>query len=230
MVAQHAGDRIALAGNARRQVGRRLDVEGLAADLFPALHDLHGIGAQHVGRGAGGGGAQHDAAFQQSLDMAAQPIALGLALDAAREADARADRMVDEVAPGDGDVHRKARPLLALAVVAHLDQERRAWRRPAVEAGAILGAQEARAADADIDEGGIEIGHHPFEPAEEHALDPRGRVAAHDLQLDQAAFGDQRHQECLGQDMTDQPVDLAHGWAAFSRPIVSNSGRPTTLL
>ena len=103
-------------------------------------------------------------------------------------------------------------------------------RRPVVAAGAILGAQEARAADADIDEGGIEIGHHPLEPAEEHALDPRRAVAAHDLQLDQAALGDQRHQERLGQHVTDQPVDLAHGWAAFNRVTVSNSGRPTTLL
>ena len=143
---------------------------------------------------------------------------------------ARADRMIDDVAAGDGDVHRQPRPLLAVAVVAHLDQERRAQGRPVVAAGAILGAQEARAADADIDEGGIEIGHHPFEPAEEHALDPRGAVAAHDLQLDQAALGDQRHQERLGQHVTDQPVDLAHGWAAFNRVTVSNSGRPTTLL
>ena len=143
--------------------------------------------------------------------MAAQPVALGLAFDAAREADARADRMIDDVTPGDGDVHRQAWPLLALAVVSDLDHQRRPCRRPVVAAGAILGAQEARAADADIDEGGIEIGHHPFEPAEEHALDPRGRIAAHDLQLDQAAVGDQRHQERLGQHVTDQPVDLAHG-------------------
>ena len=87
MVAQHAGDRIALAGNACRQVGRRLDVEGLAADRLPAFHDPQRVGAQHLGRGAGGGGAQHDAALEQVFDMAAQAVALGLALDAAREAD-----------------------------------------------------------------------------------------------------------------------------------------------
>ena len=159
-----------------------------------------------------------------------QPVALGLAFDAAREADSRADRMIDDVAAGDGDVHRKPRALLAVAVVPHLDHQRRTCRWPVVAAGAILGAQEARAADANIDEGGIEVGHHPFEPAEEHALDPRGAVATHDLQLDQAALGDQRHQERLGQHVADQPVDLAHGRAAFSKAIVSNSGRPTTLL
>ena len=188
VVAQHArrSDR------ARREcapTGRPAAGASSAWRRIASQRSMHArrIGAQHLGRRAGGGGAQHDAALEQVFDMAAQPLALGLALDAAREADARADRVIDEVAAGDGDVHREARPLLALAVVAHLHQHRRARRRPVVAAGAVLGAQEARAAGADIDERGIEIGHHPLEPAEEHALDQRRPVAPHDLQLDQAA-------------------------------------------
>ena len=99
VIAQRARDRIALAGNARRQIGRRLRRRApCAADLLPAFHHARGIGPQHVGRRARGRGAQHDAAVEQALDMAAQALALGLALDAAREAHARADRMVDEIA------------------------------------------------------------------------------------------------------------------------------------
>ena len=127
--------------------------------------------------------------------------------------------MIDEVAAGDGDVHRDTRALLAVGIVAHLHQQRRARRRPVVVAGAVLGAQEAGAADADIDEGGVELGHDPLEPAEEHALDARRPVAAHDLQLDQPAAGDQRHQEGVGHDVADQAVDAAHATAFRSATV-----------
>ena len=85
VIAQRTSDRIALARNARRQVGRRLGGERLGTDRLPALHDLHGIGAQNLEAGTGGCRAQHDAPFQQVLDMAAQAITLAFAFDAARK-------------------------------------------------------------------------------------------------------------------------------------------------
>jgi hypothetical protein len=230
MIAQGPRDRIALARDARRQVGRRLDVERQAPDLLPPFEHARGVGLQDVGGGAGGGGAQHDPAVQQTLDMAAQAVALQLSLDAAGEGHAGTVGMVDEIAAADGDVHRQARTLVALAVVTHLHEDRRAGRRPAVAAREVLGPQEARALDADVDEGRIEIGHHALQAAEEYALDPGRTVAANDLKLHQPAFGDQRHQERRGQHMADEAIGAAHGAEASRSATVSNSGNPTTLL
>src|SRR5262249_60470100 len=80
------------------------------------------------------------------------------------------------------------------------------------------------------DEPGIELGHHPLEPAEEHALSARGLVAAHDLQFGQPPLAHQRHQEGLGQHMADQAIDRAHACSDFTRATVSTSGSPTTLM
>ena len=146
------------------------------------------------------------------------------------EGHAGAVGMIDEIAAADGDVHRQARTLVALAVVAHLHEDRCTERRPAVDARQVRSPQEARALDSDIDEGRIEIGHHALQAAEEDSLDPRRLVTTHHLQLDQAALRHQRHQECRGQDMADEPIDAAHGRASFSSATVSNSGSPTTLL
>ena len=59
VVAQHAFDRIALAGNARREIGRRRRIERAAADRLPALHHARRIGLQHGRRRTGGRRAQH---------------------------------------------------------------------------------------------------------------------------------------------------------------------------
>ena len=88
------------------------------------------------------------------------------------EADARAQRVIDEVASGHSEIHGEARALVALGLVTHLHQERRTRPRPVVDARSILGAQKARAAYADIDESRIEFGHHPLETAEKYAVDP----------------------------------------------------------
>ena len=219
---------IALTGDARAEIGWGLGSEGLAAQAFPALQHMGRISLQQIRRGACGGGAQHDAAFHEPADMVGQTLAFGLAVDAAREADARPQRMVDDVAARHGEIHGEPWPLLAVAFVAHLHQHGRAGRRPVVQAGAIHGAQEARAADADIDKSRIELGHHPFQPPKEDAVDEAGPITAHDLQFDQAAFGGQRHQERLGHDVANQAIDAAH--ADLKSATVSNSGKPTTLL
>src|SRR5215831_4479438 len=88
VVAQRPRDGIALARHARRELGRRLQIERKPAQLLPALHDVERICAQDVERRAGRRGAQHHPALEQILDMGAQAIAFGLALDAAREGNA----------------------------------------------------------------------------------------------------------------------------------------------
>src|SRR5205823_15124655 len=138
--------------------------------------------------------------------------------------------VIDKVATGISDVRRQPRDLVAFALSARLHQTRGAGGRPAVEAGAILGAQKARAAGADIDERRLELGHHPLEPAEEDGVSQRRPIAPHDLQLDQTPSRGQRHQERLRQHLADQAIDRAHRDADFSSARVSNSGRPTTLL
>ena len=138
VVAQHARHRIALARQARRQVGGRRAVERMLSDLLPALEDLRRVGLQDRARGARGRGAQHDAAIEQRRHVGGQPLALRLALDAAREGDARAQRMIDKVAAGHGEIHRLTRTLVGtLGLGAHLDHHRRAGRRPVFQAGAI---------------------------------------------------------------------------------------------
>ncbi len=85
----------------------------------------------------------------------------------------------------------------------------------------------AQTVAADVDEGRIEIGHYALQTAEEDALDPRWPVAADHLQLDQATFRHQRHQERRGQHMADEAIDAAHGAEASRSATVSNSGNPT---
>ncbi len=112
--------------------------------------------------------------------------------------------MIDEVPTRHRDIHRQARPFVALPFAAHLDQHRRAGRRPTLDPGAILAAQEAGAAHADVHERSIEVGHHPFEPAEEYRVDRRGPVAPRDLQFGQAPARRQRHQEGLRRRLDNQ--------------------------
>jgi hypothetical protein len=230
VVAQHTLDRIARAGNAGGEICRRRRIEREPAELLPVFDHLAPIGAQHVGRRAGGRSAQHDPSIEHVGDVTLQALAFGFAFDAPREAHAGTQRMIDEVPAGHGDIHRQAGPLVALAVIAHLHQHRSAGRRPAVDPGTVLAAQEAGATRADVDERGIEIRHHPFEPAKEHAVDRRRTVAPCDLQFGQAAACSQRHQEGPRQHLDDQTVGPVHGDAARSMAAVSNSGSPTTLL
>ncbi len=162
--------------------------------------------------------------------MACQPLAFGLAVDAPGESHANTKRVMDQIAARHCDIHREAWALVALAFVAHLYQHGCAGRRPALDPGAILAAQEAGTARADVDERGVEVRHHPFEAAQEHAADGRGAVAPCDLQFGQTAARRQRHQEGLRQHLDDQPIGPAHGDAVRSMAAVSYRGSPTTLL
>ena len=233
MVAQPLGDDVALAGNARRQVRRRGDLQRLAPDPLPALEQRRRILLQPLGRHARRRGAHDDPAIEQPFHKAAQSLALGLAVDAARKTETRACRVIDEIAAGDRDIHGEARPLLGIGVAAHLDEHRRTGQRPVLLAGKVFGTQEAGAASTDIDESGIEVGHDPLHPAEEDALDQRRPVAPRHLQFDQASLAHQRNQMGPRQGVQHQAVDGAHGICPSSAPssmAVSNSGRPTTLL
>jgi hypothetical protein len=123
-----------------------------------------------------------------------QPRALRLILNAARHADVGGRRHQDDVAPRQGDVHRRARPLRADCVLDDLDGQAlpdvdaRVLRhgRDGLMRQAVADVQEGVLAGADVDKGGLharqDILHAPLvDVADEMRM--RGTLHLHRLQL-----------------------------------------------
>src|SRR5690606_13569047 len=94
----------------------------------------------------------------------------------------------------------------------------------------VVGVQEGRAVQADLDECGLHPGHHPLHLALVDVADHAARPAALDVQLLQHSVLDHRHAGLARGDV-DQDL-LAHDAAPWSkscsRRAVSYSGKPIT--
>src|SRR6201999_2966258 len=153
----------------------------------------------------GGADDQPTRPFVEALDHFAQPVALFVGEPAA-DAGARALRRLDEVAPGDRQVHREPRALRLQRVLDHLDQDLLARLDQLVDprpfAGAAAAArgllavreddlvdvEEAVALEADVDEGGLHAGKDVVDLALVDVADDRAAPAALYVQLGDVSF------------------------------------------
>ena len=100
---------------------------------------------------------------KQLLQLAAEAFALGLVLDALRDADVRILRQVDEQPAGQADLGGKASPLGADRVLDHLHQQRLPLMQDTFDRLAVVAVlavlpdignvQKRRPFEADFDEG-----------------------------------------------------------------------------
>ena len=107
---------------------------------------------------------------KELLQPAAQAFALGLVLDALRDADMRILRQIDEQPPGKTDLRGEPRALGADRVLDHLHQQRLALVEDALDRAvfvtmAVLAmfpdvgdVQKRRALEPDLDESGLHPG------------------------------------------------------------------------
>ena len=232
MVAQHALDRIALAGNARRQSRRAARRRARGGGCSPSAPSR----ARH--RPAALRPVTPAAAVRRTTPPSSsfatwprQPLALGLALDAAREAHARAQRVIDEIAARHGDVHAEPRALPAPFAVRCAPAPAPA-RRPAASRRCRRDPRRAGSPS-----GRCRYRRRPHRDRPSPARAGRGRRR-------RPRDGRSRRTTCSS---TSRPSAVSairkacgRTWQirrsmrliarAFSSAAVSNSGRPTTLL
>ena len=128
--------------------------------------------------------------------LLAQALALGLVLDALRDADVRVLRQVDEQPAGEADLRRQPRALGADRVLDHLHQQRLALVQDLLDRARVGAAvavlpvlpdvgdvQERRALEADLDERALHAGQHARDAAEVDVADEAARARALDVQL-----------------------------------------------
>ena len=141
--------------------------------------------------------------------MHAQQLALGLVLDALRDADVRVLRQVDEQAPGEADLRRQARALRADRILDDLHEQALALVQDALDralaAVAVLAmlpdvgdVQERGALEADLDERALHAGQHARDAAEVDVADEPARARALDVELLHDALLEHRDAGFLG--------------------------------
>jgi hypothetical protein len=150
--------------------------------------------------GALRGGADDHAAIADvdRLDQLAQPLAL-LVRQPLRDADAAALGHVDEIAPGDRELHREPRALRLQRVLDDLDDDLLTGLDQLVDAAAaaapplgdglasgqhdLVDVQEAVSLQADVDEGSLHAGQDVVDLALVDIADDRAAAAALDVEL-----------------------------------------------
>ena len=142
--------------------------------------------------------------------LSAQDLALGLVLDALRDADVRILRQVDQQPAGQAHLRRQARALGADRVLDHLHQQRLALVQDALDrlvvaAVSVLAVlpdvgdvQERGALEADLDERGLHAGQHARDAAQVDVADQAARAGALDVQLLHDALLEHRDARFLG--------------------------------
>ena len=195
-VAQHADREIRLL----EDEGGRLDLAGAALHDLGELVEVIEVALEVVLGRALRGGAHDDAAVAlvELLQELSLPVALGVGQPAAG-ADARALRHVDEVPPGDRELHRKAGALRLQGVLDHLDEDLllgldQLGDRAALAVAAprhllparqddLVHVQEAVSLEADVDERGLHAGQDVVDDPLVDVADDRPRSAALDVEL-----------------------------------------------
>ena len=178
----------------------RGDVAGARVEVAPQLGQVLDV-ALHLALGRGLRHRADDEAAgvsvrQQQLELAAQAFALGLVLDALRDADVRILRQVDQEPARQAHLRRQARALGADRVLDHLHEQRLALVQDLLD-GARIGAavavlpvlpdvgdvQERRALEADLDEGALHSRQHARDAAEADVADEAPRAGALHVEL-----------------------------------------------
>ena len=174
-----------------------------------ALSSLVGRGLRHGAHDEAAGLAFGD----ERVDLLAQVLALGLVLDALRDADVRVLRQVHQQPAGDRDLRGQPRALAADGVLHDLHQQRLAFGEDLLDGllGAVAVArapdvghvQERRARQPDLDEGRLHAGQHAAHAAEVDVADEAAAGAALDVQLLHRALLGHRHPRFLRRDVDE---------------------------
>src|SRR5215218_6029157 len=223
--------------------GRGAGLPGLALDCLPAGLEAGQVGAEVVGAGALGGGAddQAETLGPDLLEDVAQPVALGLG-ETPGDAEGVVLGLEDQVAAGQGDLGGEAGPLGPDRVLGHLDEHRLAGledlldpRCLAVQVLLVVvdlaGVQDGVASAADVDEGGLHAGQDVLDPAQVDVADHGATGLAGHVVLDQGralkdadlgplgALGDDH--AALGALLAEDPLLLLGQprWAAPTAPV-----------
>ena len=199
-IAQHAlAERKLLIENGRRRADARL-----VADVGANLAQVGDVGGEFLVAGILGHGADDEAAGfvgrHQAGDLFAQRLALGLGLDALRDADMFFLRQVDQHAAGNGNLRRQPGALGADRVLDDLDDDALAFRKNAFDRPFgrrfarlpdIGHVQEGGALEPDIDEGRLHAGEDAADTPEIDVADQAAAGRALDVQfLDDALLHD----------------------------------------
>ena len=193
-VAQHAlGQRQVVV-----QQRRRLGALRALGDFGPEPAQVGDVGGQFLVRGRRRHGADDEAAGRigrnQCLDAAAQGLALGLVLDALRDADVLFLRQKHQQPAGDGNLRGQPRALGADRVLEHLHDDVLALAENALDRPHFLAAavpffpdvgdvEEGGAFEADIDEGRLHARQDAGDAAEIDVADDAAAVGALDVQF-----------------------------------------------
>src|SRR5215216_1653862 len=178
--------------------GRGAGLLGLALDRLPAGLEAGQVGAEVVGAGPFGGGAddQAQALGPDLLEDVAQPRALGLGQPAG-DAEGVVLGLEDQVAAGQGDLGGEAGALGPDRILGDLDEHGLAGledlldpRCLAVQVLLVVvdlaGVQDGVAAAADVDEGGLHAGQDVLDPAQVDVADHGAAGLAGHVVLDQS--------------------------------------------
>src|SRR5512132_1287298 len=177
--------------------GRGAGLLGLALARLPAGLETGQAGAEAVGAGPLGGGAddQAQALGPDLLEDVAQAGALGLG-QAAGDAEGVVLGLEDQVAAGQGDLGGEPSPLGPDRVLGHLDEHRLAGLEELLDPGRLAvqvllvvvdlaGVQDGVAAAADVGEGGLHAGQDVLDPAQVDVADHGAAGLAGHVVLDQ---------------------------------------------
>ncbi len=178
---------------------------------------------------------------QELLQLLAQVLALGLVLDALRNADVRILRQEDQQPAGEAHLRRQPRALGADRVLDHLHQQRLALMQDALDRLAVVAVsvlpmlpdvgdvQERGALEADLDERRLHARQHARDAAEVDVADQPARARALHVQLLDHALLEHRHPRFLRRDVDEDFVaHRTRNPILFSISAVSKSGRPMT--
>ena len=160
---------------------------------------------------------------QQLLQLLAQHLALGLVLDALRDADMRVLRQVDQQPSGQADLRRQPRALGADRILDHLDQQRLALVQDALDRPVFMAVlavlpdvgdvQERGALESDLDERRLHSRQDARDPAQIDVADQAARAGALDVQLLHDALLEHRYARLLRRDVDEDVV--THGMGAL---------------
>ena len=210
------------------------------ADPVPELPQVLHIGEQFRVGGRLRHGADDEAAGlvggQHLRELLAQVLALGLVLDALRDADVRVLRQINHQASGNRHLGREPRPLGADGILDRLYQQRLAFGQDLLDGLAcalpllpdVGDVQKRRALQAHLHERRLHPGEHARDLAHVDVADQAAARRAFDVQLLRHAVRHHGDACLLGSDV-DEDVFL-HVWLAarLSSVAVSNSGSPIT--
>ena len=184
--------------------GRRCANARLVADVGPDLAQVGDVGGEFLVAGILGHGADDEAARlvgrHQAGDLFAQRLALGLGLDALRDADMFFLRQIDQHAAGDGNLRGQAGALGADRILDDLDDDALALRKDAFDRPFgrrfarlpdVGHVQEGGALEPDVDEGRLHAGQDAHDTPEIDVADQAAAGGALDVQfLDDALLHD----------------------------------------